>query len=212
MLELAGPFTVMVATLTLAILSPGPAIIAAMQTSFARGRTVAVPYGVGLAVGASVWCLFALAGLTVLFQLVPALYVALKIFGGLYLLWMAWGLWQSAPHPMPEAARTRFGTGFWGGIALNLSNPKPALFYSALIVALFPGPQPLGAQVAIYATALGTELFWYVAITSAMSTAPLRRRYASAKLWLDRGAALLLGLLGLGLLAETARETLIEIA
>ena len=210
MLTLAGPFAVMIATLTLAILSPGPAIIAAMQTAFARGREVALPYGVGLAVGASLWCLFALAGLTVLFQLVPALYIALKIFGGLYLLWMAWGLWRSAPHPMPEAAKARFGTGFWGGIALNLSNPKPALFYSSLIVALFPGPLSLAGQAAIYATALGTELFWYVVVTTAMSTAPLRRRYAAAKLWLDRGAAVLLGLLGLGLIAETLREAITE--
>lgn len=188
-MDMAGPFAIMIATLTLAILSPGPAIIAAMQTAFARGRAVALPYGIGLAVGASLWCLFALAGLAVLFKLVPALYIALKIFGGLYLLWMACGLWRGAPHPMPEAARARFGSGFWGGIALNLSNPKPALFYSSLIMSLFPGAMGLAGQAAIYAVALGTELFWYLVVTTAMSTAPLRRRYANAKLWLDRGAA-----------------------
>jgi len=199
-------FALLVATLTLAILSPGPAIIAAMQTAFARGRDVALPYGIGLAFGASLWGLFALLGLTVIFKLVPLLYMALKLFGGAYLLWMAWHLWRGAASPMPEAAKARFGTGFWGGIALNLSNPKPALFYSSLIVAIFPGQLSAGTQGAIYATALGTELFWYATVTLAMSTLAVRRRYAAAKAWIDRGAAVLLAGLGLTLILEAARE------
>ncbi len=197
----------LVSALTLAILSPGPAIISATQTAFARGRAIAVPYGMGLAFGASLWGLCALLGLTAVFTVVPALYLALKVFGGFYLIWMAWGLWRGATGPVPEAARNPFGTGFLGGIALNLSNPKPALFYSALIVAIFPVQASAAGQGAIYATLLATEMFWYVAVTLAMSTAPVRRRYAAARLWIDRGAALVLGALGLALLAEALRET-----
>ena len=206
------PFLILIASMTLAILSPGPAIIAATQTAFARGREVALPYGIGLAFGASLWGLFAILGLTVIFTIVPMLYLALKVFGGLYLLWMAFALWRGARQPMPEAAKARFGTGFWGGVALNLSNPKPALFYSALIVALFPGPQSVAMQGAIYATALGTEMFWYAAVTTLMSTAPVRARYAAAKFWIDRGAATLLGLLGLSLIIEALRHAATETA
>lgn len=197
----------LVSALTLAILSPGPAIISATQTAFSRGRGVAVPYGMGLAFGASLWGLCALLGLTAIFAVVPALYLALKVFGGIYLLWMAWGLWRGALGPVPEAARNPFGTGFIGGIALNLSNPKPALFYSALIVAIFPVQAGAAGQAAIYAVLLSTEMFWYVAVTLAMSTAPVRRRYAAARSWIDRGAAIVLGALGLALLAEALRET-----
>src|SRR5690606_15549785 len=50
----------LVSAMSLAILSPGPAILSAIQVSFARGRGVAVPYGIGLAVGASLWGLFAI--------------------------------------------------------------------------------------------------------------------------------------------------------
>ena len=146
--------------MTLAILSPGPAIIAAIQTAFSRGREVALPFGMGLAFGASLWGLFALAGLAVIFKLHPELYRFVKIIGGVYLLWMSWGLWRAATLPLPEAAEKRFGRGFWGGVLLNLSNPKPALFYSALLLSLFPGPLSLAKQASIYATALSTELFW----------------------------------------------------
>ena len=80
---------VFVTTLALAILSPGPAIIAVSRSAAARGRAAAMPYALGLAFGASLWCLFALFGLTMLFRIMPQLYVAMKIAGGAYLIWIA---------------------------------------------------------------------------------------------------------------------------
>ncbi|WP_225972889.1 LysE family translocator [Paracoccus jeotgali] len=195
-----APYLALIGAMTLAILSPGPAIISAIQTAFSRGREVAMPYGMGLAFGASLWGAFALAGLAVVFALHPELYRGVKLLGGLYLLWMAQGLWRAATQPLPDAAEKRFGRGFFGGVLLNLSNPKPALFYSALLLSLFPGPLTLGRQASIYATALTTELFWYAAVVTAMSTVAMRRRYFDAKFWIDRIASVALGLLGLALI------------
>ncbi len=62
---------IFVATLSAAILSPGPGVIAVSQGAFALGRRRALPYALGLALGASVWCLFALLGLTVIFRTLP---------------------------------------------------------------------------------------------------------------------------------------------
>ncbi len=189
--------------MTLAILSPGPAIISAIQMSFARGRDRALPYGWGLAFGASLWGLFALLGLAVVFKIYPALFHALKVAGGLYLLWMAHGLWTTARDPLPAPAERRFGSGFVGGIALNLSNPKPALFYSALLLSLFPGPLSVGKQASIYLTALSTELFWYTVVVVLMSTSAIRARYFAAKFWIDRVTAVALAALGLMLMLRT---------
>jgi threonine/homoserine/homoserine lactone efflux protein len=189
------PFLALIAVLTPAILSPGPSIIAATQMALSQGRDKALPYGLGLAFGASLWCLFAFFGLAVVFKLYPPLFHAAKIVGGLYLLYMAWGLWRGARNPFPPAAKRRFGDGFVGGMVLSLSNPKPALFYSAVILTLFPDPHGAAYLAAIYTTALLTELFWYSAVTLSMSTAPLRARYFAAKFWIDCTAALALAAL-----------------
>lgn len=184
------PFLALIAVLTPAILSPGPSIIAATQMALSQGRDKALPYGLGLAFGASLWCLFALFGLAVVFKLYPPLFMAAKVFGGLYLLYMAYGLWRGARSALPPAAKRRFGDGFIGGVILSLSNPKPALFYTAVILTLFPDPQGAVMLAAIYTTALVTELFWYAAVTLAMSTNAMRKRYLAAKFWIDTIAAI----------------------
>lgn len=191
----------LVTALSLAILTPGPSIIATVQTAFAHGRDRALPYAIGLACGASLWCIFALMGLAVLFRLHPALFSGLKILGGVYLLWFASRLWRAAREPLPEAAGGA-ARGFLGGIGLNLSNPKPALFYAALILSVFPEPMAPARQALVYGLCLGTELFWYVLVAVLMSTGGMRRRYFAAKGWIDRTAALAMALLGLVLILK----------
>jgi threonine/homoserine/homoserine lactone efflux protein len=185
----------LVSALSLAILTPGPAIIATLQTAFAHGRERALPYGLGLACGASIWCVAALAGLAVVFRLHPGWFAGMKVLGGLYLLWFAWGLWQSSTRPLASAAGG--ARGFFGGIALNLSNPKPALFYAALILSIFPAPVSTAGQGLIYGLCLSIELFWYALVAVLMSTAPVRARYFAAKFWIDRTAGIAMATLGL---------------
>ena len=185
----------LVSALSLAILTPGPWIIATIQTALAHGRERALPYALGLACGASLWCVFALLGLAVVFRLHPGWFAALKVFGGFYLLWFAWRLWAASSRPLPPAASG--SRGFFGGIALNLSNPKPALFYAALILSVFPAAMSGRQQATLYANCLTTELFWYALVAVLMSTAAMRARYFAAKFWIDRAASLAMAVLGI---------------
>lgn len=196
----ADQLALFIGTLSVAILSPGPGVIAVSQSAFALGRRRALPYGWGLAVGASVWCIFALLGLTVIFRALPWTYVALKILGGAYLVWIAFKMWRHASDPLPDPAESSRGMGFFGGMMLNLSNPKPALFYSAVLLSIFPVLLSAGDKLAIYATAISVELAFYTALASLMALPWLRRRYYAAKFWIDRAAGLAIGLLGLSLI------------
>lgn len=196
----ADQLALFVGTLAVAILSPGPGVIAVSQGAFALGRRRALPYGWGLALGASIWCVFALMGLTVIFRALPWTYVALKIVGGAYLVWIAFKMWRHALDPLPDPAESSRGMGFLGGMVLNLSNPKPALFYSAVLLSIFPAFLTAGDKLAIYATAVSVELAFYTALATLMALPWLRRRYYAAKFWIDRAAGLAIGLLGLSLI------------
>ena len=184
-----------VATLSVAILSPGPAIVAVSQAAFSLGRRGALPYALGLALGASAWCLVALLGLTVIFETFPLALSAFHVVGGLYLLWVAYKMWFHAVDPLPDA--TAAGRGFAAGMALNLSNPKPGLFYASVLLSIFPDLRGFGANASVYAVALGVELFYYLSLATILSASAIRARYFAAKPWIDRSAALLIAVLGL---------------
>lgn len=183
-----------VGTLTVAILSPGPGIVAVSQAAFRLGRRDAMPYALGLALGASLWCLLALLGLNVLFTAVPLALSIFHVLGGLYLLWIASKMWRHADDPLPEPGAG--DQGFLAGMALNLSNPKPGLFYASVLLSIFPDLRGAGATAAVYLTALAVELAFYLGLATVLSAGPFRQRYFAAKGWIDRAAACLIALLG----------------
>jgi threonine/homoserine/homoserine lactone efflux protein len=184
-----------VATLSVAILSPGPAIVAVSQAAFRLGRRDAMPYALGLALGASLWCLVALLGLNVLFEAFPLALSVFHVLGGAYLLWVAFKMWTHAADPLPEPG-DRAGQGFGAGMALNLSNPKPGLFYASVLLSIFPNLAGFAASAVVYSTALAMELAFYLGLAAILSAGPIRAHYFGAKPWIDRTAALLIAALG----------------
>lgn len=195
-----GQLLLFITTLGVAIVTPGPAILAASRSAAARGWRATLPYALGLASGATVWAFAAAFGLTVVFRVVPELYLALRIAGGLYLLWFAWHLWRSAGAPLPDISAMPRGPGFLQGFVLNASNPKPALFYSAVILSIFPMLHGLAGPLLIYAVALSVEITFFMIVTALMATPPVRRRYLAASGWIDRIASGLIAALGLSLI------------
>ncbi|MFI0395015.1 LysE family translocator [Paracoccus jiaweipingae] len=189
-----------VITLGVAIVTPGPAILAASRSAAARGWRPTLPYALGLAFGASIWALAAAFGLTVVFRLLPQFYAAFKVAGGLYLLWVAVQLWRHADDPVVDDIRVARGPGFMAGFVLNASNPKPALFYSAVLLTIFPMLHGIAGPLLIYAVALSVEISFFLIVTALMATGPVRRRYIAASAWIDRIAAGLIGALGLSLI------------
>ena len=100
--------------------------------------------------------------------------------------------WPTAPVPGASA--------FWGGLLVNLLNPKSVLFAASVLVVIFPADMGLGAKALIVANHFVVELIVYSAFAALLSTPPARAGYLRAKPAIDRVAAALLAALGLRLL------------
>lgn len=188
------------AVLAAAILSPGPALLFALRTALADGRAAGIAAGLGLGLVAAGWTLAALLGLEALFTLFPWAYLALKIAGAAYLLYIAWTTWRAARQPMAEGTRKPRGRAFLDGILINLGNPKSVLFAASVLVVIFPKGLTAGEIALIVGNHMIVEWIFYAGFATLLSGAQARRAYLGAKSWIDRGAALLLGALGLKLL------------
>jgi len=185
----------------LAAISPGPSFVVALRTAAAEGFRPAFGLAIGFGAGAVIWATAALAGLALLFQIVPGLFTGLKIAGGLFLLWIAFVTWRHAREPMPETAPgalpTRLGTAVLKGLAVQLSNPKPAIFFGAVFVGLVPPDTPLPVLALVMAVIFIDETLWYVLVARLFSLPRPRALYARMKAGIDRTFGVLLAGLGI---------------
>lgn len=120
----------------LAVALPGPGVAAIVARTLARGTTGAAAFVAGFLVGDLVWFTFAAAGLAALAQSAYAVFVVVKYAGVAYLLYLAWRLWTSPVQPVAEGTVEKGQKAsqlFLGSLALTLANPKPMVFFLALL-------------------------------------------------------------------------------
>ena len=184
--------------LLVAIASPGPALLMATHASASRGRVAGVAAGVGLGLMAATWTMMALLGLAVVFELFPIVYVGAKIAGGAYLLYLAFKMWRNASAPI-KARIPPARHAFRQGILVNLLNPKSVLFAAAVLVAVFPAGLSVTESFVIVINHFLIEVAFYATLAFCMGTQAVSKRYMHAKAYIDRGAAIILGALGIRL-------------
>ena len=193
-------FLSIVAIHILAAMSPGPSFVVCLRTAAQEGFRTAAALAFGFGLGAALWAVAALAGLALLFELVPALFAALKLVGAGFLIWIAWNMWRHATDPLDldiaGPARMSLPRAFRFGFLTFATNPKPAVFFGAVFVGLVPPGTPLPWLAAIVAAVFVNEVLWYLIVARLFSTLAARTGYQRLKSVIDRGFAGLLTLFG----------------
>ena len=189
----------------LAVASPGPSTMLVIQTSAVAGRRGGMFAALAMMVGALAWAAAALYGLQALFAQFEWLYVAFRIGGALFLLYLAVMIWRHARDPLPEIAvdRTAHMTGWQGfmrALLLQLSNPKIMVFFGSIFLSVLPQNLPSWMDATVLAIVAVNEFCWFALLALLFSGGPARAFYRRAKVWIDRVMGGVLGLLGLRLI------------
>lgn len=184
----------------LAVISPGPSFLITARTAVARSRLDGFKVALGLAAGTVIWASAALLGLNAVFHAVPLLFMAMKIAGALFLLWIAFQIFRHASAPVRMEGTDASGNPFMKGFLTQIANPKVAVFFGSIFIAMLPSSVPLWMTVALIALVSFNELWWYTVVALFFGAGPVRRFYLRAKAWIDRITGLFLGALGLRLL------------
>jgi threonine/homoserine/homoserine lactone efflux protein len=192
----------------LAVISPGPSFLITARTAVAQSRADGVKVALGLGAGTVIWSSAALLGLNAVFHAVPVLFMAMKIAGALFLLYIAYMIFRHAAEPLKiEGEGERLANPFLKGFLTQISNPKVAVFFGSIFIAMLPAQVPLWMTLALIAIVSLNEVWWYSVVALFFGSGPIRRFYLKAKAWIDRVTGLFLGALGLRLL-WSARDTL----
>ena len=189
----------------LAVASPGPSTVLVIQTAAVAGRRGGLLAAFAMMVGALAWAAAALYGLQALFAQFEWLYVAFRIGGALFLLYLAVMIWRHAKDPLPEIAVdcTAHMTGWQGfmrALLLQLSNPKIMVFFGSIFLSVLPQNLPSWMDATVLAIVALNEFCWFALLALLFSGGPARAVYRRAKVWIDRVMGGVLTALGLRLI------------
>jgi len=186
------------------IVTPGQDTALTIRNSLLGGRGAGLATAAGVSAGQAVWTLATSLGLAALLVASEPAFVALKLVGAAYLVYLGA---QSLLAAIRGHARTHAASGtstpstaFRQGILSNLGNPKMAVFFSSLL------PQ-FGGMSFVSLFALGLlfctlTLIWLSAYAVAVARAGDVLRRPAIRRVLDAATGLVLTALGLRLATE----------
>ncbi|WP_407493524.1 LysE family translocator [Pseudooceanicola sp. MF1-13] len=184
-----------------AAMSPGPSFVVCIRTAITQGFRTSVGLAVGFGLGAVLWATAAMAGLALLFELVPQLFTALKLVGGAFLCWIGFQMWRHAKEPLDMQASALNAMSIRRAIRYGFltfaANPKTAVFFGAVFVGLVPQGTPLPVLALLVTVIFLNECLWYIVVARLFSLSHPRAIYIRAKTWIDRAFGTLLAVFGL---------------
>lgn len=193
------------AVLMMGVMSPGPSFIYVARNSLAHSRVHGLVTSLGMGVGAATFALMAMLGLQRVLNAVPELYMALKLAGGAYLIWMAVKIFRSASQPLTLAlSHNDAPKGLWktfrDGLFIQLSNPKTAIVFASIFTALLPANIPTIFYYVIPLMSFVIDAGWYSLVALLLSAEKPRHVYLRIKTAVDRTSATVLSILGIKLI------------
>lgn len=154
-----------VATFVLMI-TPGPDMALQMSRAINYGRAHGLAAMFGAMAGILVHTTLVAFGVSVLILAAPPLFMALKIAGAVYLVWLAWqAVTAGGGLRIADAARKSptLWQSFVTGVGINLLNPKVVLFFVTFLPQFVDAHDPaaagkllfLGVQFVVLSIPLG---------------------------------------------------------
>ncbi|MGF1705188.1 LysE family translocator [Enterovibrio baiacu] len=183
-------------------MTPGPNNLLAMNNARCYGFSSAMVASVGRLVAFSVMIALTASGLAVILYASETVFFAIKLFGALYLFWIAFQLWRSTALPILEgkpqkSVRALLQQEF----ALAAGNPKAILIFTAFLPQFVDVTGNVNHQFFVLgATFLALE-FLAIAVY-ALFGLYLRHWFSNPRMaaWFNRGCAAVLGVSGGNLL------------
>jgi threonine/homoserine/homoserine lactone efflux protein len=190
-----------VAVATLVIVTPGPDTALTVRNALLGGRSCGAATALGVAIGLAVWTMAAAVGVAALLVASEPAFVAVKLVGAAYLVYLgAHSLWHAlrgravdAAEDGPSPRRLTPATALRQGILNDLGNPKIAVFFTTLLPQFAPSHGPAFATLLAFGLLFCAMTFaWLFVYTVVVGRAGAALRQPRVRRALDlvMGAAL----------------------
>jgi len=205
------PFLAVVAVITV---TPGPDTALVVRNTLQGGRRHGLLTAAGCSAGLLIWGALSSLGLATAFRASSALFVAIRIAGGAYLVWLgirmigsSWSV-EVALKGVDglSAGRRHRHRPFLEGLLTDLLNPKAAAFFTALLPQFLTSNDPVLKTTLFFAAIAATAALGGLLVYACVAAqARLVLGRPSIRQLLDRVTGLVLVGLGIRMLTREAR-------
>lgn len=187
------------------VMSPGPSFIFVAQTTLNKSREHGLATSLGLGTGAAIFTLLSCLGLFVILEAAPFLYGALKVLGGIYLLYLAYKIWNSPKIDTNSSSTISkdlslkekgYVKSYFLGLLTQLSNPKTAIVIGSVIMAFLPHEVPPYTFLILTVLTFITDCGWYCIVAIALSTKRAQKVYNRFQQKINKVASGLMAMMG----------------
>jgi threonine/homoserine/homoserine lactone efflux protein len=158
---------------------PGPALLQTVSLTFRHGRRAGMLSALGIHLGAFVQICVVAVGAGVVLKTSPWFYHALRITGGVYLIWL--GIRRILAR-LPASATTVTSIPrnlIVSSAFIEASNPKSALFYMSFLLLFVDRSSSLDVGLQLFPLGAGANMLFSIADLLCIALAhPLRRNVA----------------------------------
>ena len=191
----------------IAVISPGPAIMAIVSTSMTHGRKAGMTIALGIFAGSFTWACAAALGLATILQTYAIALEVLKVFGGLYLLYLAYKAFKAvrANNDLPTAVvQKNLSTRalLLRGYGIHITNPKAIFSWLAIIALGMPQGAPAPVAGLIIGVCMVTGFTVFMGYAVLFSTPHALKIYRNIRRWIEGAMAAFYCVAGLKLLTS----------
>jgi threonine/homoserine/homoserine lactone efflux protein len=169
--------------------SPGPAVAMLLGISMGQGRGPALIACGGIASGSMTINILTMLGVGLILSQAAWAMAALRLIGGGYLLWLAYGAFRKAAYPpkISPLATVKQPTHrlFFSGYLLQVTNPKAILFWLAIAAI---GATDGGGALIVMLFVLGAfvlSFLCHAAWALILSATTIRAAYTHSRRWIE---------------------------
>ncbi|WP_444912476.1 LysE family translocator [Microbulbifer sp. PAAF003] len=205
-ISLIGMFVTVAVAHFLALLSPGPDFVLVVKSAIRNDRSKAIGVAAGISSANALYIALCLIGVgSILASSVPVM-IALKIIGGLFLIFLAVQALRAKKSDYSnlaiesndenESIKTTFMKEFITGFMSGILNPKNLLFYLSLFTVVLTSDVSLYFKLALGIWMTLVVFVWDTAIIYLLSANKVRNQFTKLSYYIDKVTGAILGMIG----------------
>lgn len=215
-LEIFAIITTVVVAHFLALVSPGPDFLLIVKSAVRNKKTQAIGVAVGIASANAIYIFLCIMGVGSILATSLIIMTALKILGGLFLIYVAYHALRSKKSDYSfisaesstdqggklSSFKKEFLTGFISGI----SNPKNILFYLSLFSVVLTNNVGIAFKIGLGIWMTLAVFLWDTFIIYILSQKNIKAAFGKLAYYVDKIAGTILGIIGIKLVESAIFE------